>query len=116
MVQRTFCDRCARRLSDGPESNPITVAVDGNVYYEGHLCEAHWKELMEILESYFKRQSREENQDMSFKYKFTLEDWEQFWKALQESQEKKLIDFLKEVHEDRRIELEKRHFRRILNF
>ena len=53
---------------------------------------------------------------MSFKYTFTLKDWEQFWKDLQESQEKKLVDFLKEIHEDRRIELEKRHFRRILNF
>ena len=53
---------------------------------------------------------------MVFKYKFTRADWEQFWKELLESQEKKLVGFLKEVHEDRRIELEKRHFRRILNF
>jgi len=51
------------------------------------------------------------------KYKFTLADWNQFWKELLESlSDKDLVESLKVVHEARRIDLEKRHFRRILNF
>ena len=45
------------------------------------------------------------------------EDWERFWPELLEAiQDKGQVEKLKEAHEDRRIDLEKRHFRRILKF
>jgi len=54
---------------------------------------------------------------MSFKYEFTLEDWEQFWGEILEAiQDKSIVKQMKNTHEERRIDLEKRHFRRILNF
>ena len=54
---------------------------------------------------------------MSFKYKFTLTDWERFWGELLEAiDDKTLVEKLKDRHEDRRVECEKRHFRRILTF
>lgn len=54
---------------------------------------------------------------MSFKYEFTLEDWKLFWKELLEAlNDKDLVKDLKTALESRRIDLEKRHFRRILNF
>lgn len=54
---------------------------------------------------------------MSFKYKFTLKDWERFWPELLGAIDNKtLIKKLKDRHEERRVGLEKRHFRRILNF
>lgn len=54
---------------------------------------------------------------MSFKYKFTLKDWEQFWDELLDAIENKtLVENLKVRQEERRVECEKRHFRRILNF
>lgn len=54
---------------------------------------------------------------MSFKYKFTLKDWEQFWDELLGALDNKdLVKKLKVRHEERRDNLEKRHFRRILNF
>jgi len=60
MDKRTYCDKCGIQLHDGPESNPITVNVNGLVYYEGHLCTEHWKELMVVLEQYL--QISEENE------------------------------------------------------
>jgi len=54
---------------------------------------------------------------MSFKYKFILEDWERFWPELLEAiEDKSIVKKMKEAHEERRIDLEKRHFRWILNF
>ncbi len=54
---------------------------------------------------------------MSFKYKYTLGDWEQFWDELLGAiHDKVLVKKLKDRHEERRVDLEKRHFRRILNF
>ena len=54
---------------------------------------------------------------MSFKYEFTLKDWKQFWEELLKAfNDRDLAKDLKEAHESRRIDLEKRHFRRILNF
>ena len=53
---------------------------------------------------------------MSFKYIFTLNDWGQFWDELLEVIEDEiLVEKLKVRHEERRVDLEKRHFRRILN-
>jgi len=54
---------------------------------------------------------------MSFKYEFILEDWERFWPELLEAiQDKSIVKKMKAAYEERRIDLEKRHFRRILNF
>ncbi len=53
---------------------------------------------------------------MSFEYEFTLEDWKQFWRDLLKSQDERTVEGLKNAHEGRRIDLEKRHIRRILNF
>lgn len=54
---------------------------------------------------------------MSFKYQYTLEDWERFWPELLVAiQDESIVKKMKEAHEERRIDLEKRHFRRILNF
>ena len=63
MVIKTYCNQCGVQIHDVPESLPIAVNVDGVVYYEGHLCIKHWKELMEILDQYF--QTSDETQEES---------------------------------------------------
>lgn len=52
MVWKAYCDACGVQIENSPESDSITVNVDGMVYYEGQLCQKHWKELGEILDKF----------------------------------------------------------------
>lgn len=74
----------------------------------------YFESKIHIIEEFY---ANHEGGKMSFKYEFTLKDWERFWPELLEAiQDIRLVKKLKEAHEERRIDLEKRHFRRILNF
>lgn len=48
--------------------------------------------------------------------KWTVDDWEQFWKEIVEASDDKDKEQLKQWHKQRQEDLEKRHIRRIKNF